>query len=148
MRLPRDLKEFIELLNSENVEYAIADGWALGYHGRPRYTQDLDLVVRRTPENAAKIERVLRRFGFASLALTADDFLVEDRVIQLGVAPHRIDILTTLTGVDSDEIWCAREPGDLDGLPVFFLSLATFIKNKRATGRKRDLADLDDLGES
>jgi len=148
MRLPLDLREFIGLLNSENVEYAIAGGWALGFYGRPRYTKDLDIVIRSTPENAARMEQVLRRFGFTSLGLKAADFLTADQIIQIGNAPQRIDILTTLTGVDPDELWSSRETGNLDGIAVFFVGRSVFIKNKRASGRPRDLADLDDLSES
>lgn len=147
MRLPRDLREFIELLNSESVEYAVAGGWALGYYGRPRHTQDLDIVVRSTPENAARLERVLQRFGFASFGPRAEDFLQEHKVVQLGFPPQRIDVLTGLTGVEAEELWTTRETGELDGLPVFFLARSIFVKNKRAVGRTRDLADLEDLGE-
>ena len=146
MRLPRDLKEFIELLNSEEVEYVIAGGWAFGFHARPRYTQDLDILVRATAENATRLERVITRFGFASLGLAASDFHVPGRVIQLGQAPNRIDLLTSLTGVAEDEVWQSRVSAELDGVPVFFLGRSTLIKNKRATGRTRDLADVEELG--
>src|SRR5579864_6778307 len=99
MRLQRDLREFIELLNSESVEYAIVGGWALGFHGRPRYTQDIDILIRTTPVNAARLEIAINRFGFSSLGLVAADFLVSGQVIQLGQPPKRIDLLTSLTGV-------------------------------------------------
>src|SRR5947209_3442788 len=115
MRLPRDLREFIELLNSQQVEYAIVGGWAFGFHARPRYTQDLDILVRATPENAARLERVVERFGFGSLGLAAGDFLVPGQVIQLGQPPNRIDLLTSLTGVEEDEVWQSRVPAELDG---------------------------------
>ena len=116
--------------------------------GRPRYTKDLDIVIRSTPENAARMEQVLRRIGFTSSGLKAADFLTADQIIQIGNAPQRIDILTTLTGVDPDELWSSREAGNLDGIAVFFVGRSVFIKNKRASGRPRDLADLDDLSES
>jgi hypothetical protein len=148
MRLQRDLREFIELLNSESVEFAIVGGWAFGFHARPRYTQDIDILVRTTEQNAVRLETAIRRFGFASLGLVASDFLGSERVIQLGQPPHRIDILTSLTGVTSDEIWNSVEAGDLDGVPVFFLAKHVLIKNKKATGRRRDLADVEELGDS
>jgi hypothetical protein len=98
-------------------------------------------------ENAGRVERVIGRFGFASLGLSANDFLVPGRVIQLGQSPHRIDLLTSLTGVEDDEIWQSRVAAELDGVPVFFLGRSTLIKNKRATGRSRDAADVEELGE-
>jgi hypothetical protein len=145
MRLPPDLKEFVELLNSEQVEYVIAGGWAFGFHARPRFTFDLDIFIRPTAENAARMVNVIRRFGFGSLGLAASDFLQTEQVVQLGQAPNRIDVLTSLTGVEQDEAWQTRQAGSLDGIPVFFLSRSTLIKNKRSTGRKRDQADLDEL---
>jgi len=146
MRLQRDLREFIELLNSESVEYAIVGGWALGFHGRPRYTQDIDILIRATPANAARLEIAIKRFGFGSLGLTANDFIAAGQVIQLGQPPNRIDLLTSLTGVTAEETWPSVEPGELDGIKVFFLGRAELIKNKKATDRPRDRADLEELG--
>jgi hypothetical protein len=148
MRLQRDLREFIELLNSESVEYAIVGGWALGFHGRPRYTQDIDILIRSTPLNASRLEIAIQRFGFGSLGLAARDFLASGQVVQLGQPPNRIDLLTSLTGVIAEEIWESLEPGELDGVPVFFLSRSLLIKNKKATGRPRDRADVEELGEN
>lgn len=99
MAVPKDLREFIESLNSHGVEYIVVGAHALAFHGRPRYTGDIDLLLRPTLENAARIERVLMEFGFASLWLKAADFLHPERIVQLGVAPNRIDLLTSLTGV-------------------------------------------------
>jgi hypothetical protein len=146
MRLQRDLREFIGLLNSESVEYAIVGGWALGFHGRPRYTQDIDILIRATPANAVRLEAAIDRFGFASLGLAAQDFLASGQVIQLGHPPNRIDLLTSLTGVSDAEIWESVERGELDGVPVFFIGRATLIKNKKATDRPRDRADVEELG--
>ena len=146
MRLQRDLRAFIESLNSESVEYAIVGGWALGFHGRPRYTQDIDILVRATPENAARVVIAIEKFGFGSLGLSAHDFLVSGQVIQLGQPSNRIDLLTSLTGLTAEEIWDSIEPGELDGVPVFFLGRSALIKNKKATGRPRDRADVEELG--
>lgn len=147
MRLQRDLKEFIGLLNSESVEYAIVGGWALGFHGRPRYTQDIDILIRATPDNAMRVKVAIDRFGFGSLGLTASDFLAPGQVIQLGHPPNRIDLLTSLTGLTAEEIWAATEPGELDGLLVRFLGRAALIKNKKATGRPQDRVDVEELGD-
>jgi hypothetical protein len=146
MRLPKDLREFVALLNSERVDYLIVGAFALAYHGAPRYTGDLDILVRCSEENARRIETALRAFGFASTGLKADDFLIPGQVIQLGVAPNRIDLLTSITGVGFEEAWAERQTAELDGLPVSFIGRAALIRNKKATARSRDLADVEALG--
>ena len=145
MVVPTDLREFIESLNSHGVEYLVVGAHALAFHGRPRYTGDIDLLLRPALENAARIERVLIEFSFASLGLKAADFLRPESIVQLGVAPNRIDLLTSLTGVTFDEAWDRRVPGELGGIPVAFLSREMLIKNKRATGRTQDAADVEAL---
>ncbi|MBZ5620640.1 MAG: nucleotidyltransferase [Acidobacteriia bacterium] len=147
MRLSKDLREFIESLNSHAVEYVIVGAYALAYHGSPRYTGDVDILIRPSAENADRLEGAIRKFGFGSLGLGADDFREPYQVIQLGHPPNRIDLLTGLTGVLFDEAWEGREPGDLDGIPVQFIGREAFLKNKRATGRLKDRADLEALGE-
>ncbi len=143
MRLQKDLREFIESLNSHGVEFVIVGGYALAYHGHPRYTRDIDILVRVSPENAVNVERALGGFGFGSLGLSSRDFLKPGQVIQLGHPPNRIDLLTSLSGVNSEEVWANRLPGDLDGLPVSFIDKQRFLLNKRAAGRPQDLADAD-----
>jgi hypothetical protein len=95
MDLPKDLKEFIESLNSNKVDYVIVGGYAQAFHGRPRFTGDIDVLVRPTRDNAARLRSALTQFGFAQLGLREEDFLAEGQVIQLGIAPNRIDILLT-----------------------------------------------------
>ncbi len=145
MRLPKDLREFIGLLNSHKVDYVLVGAYAMGYYARPRYTEDIDLLVRASPENAARLEGVIQAFGFHSLGLTAKDFQSEGRVVQLGLPPNRIDILTSITGVSFEEAWQGRVSGELDGQPVPFLSKDCLIRNKKATGRGKDLEDLKRL---
>ncbi|GAA5482544.1 nucleotidyltransferase [Haloferula sargassicola] len=142
MKLSPDLKEFIELLNSHKVEFLIVGAHALAFHGLPRYTRDVDFFIASTPENAAALANVIDAFGFASTRLKAADFLVPDSVIQLGVEPHRIDLLTGLSGIDWSEAWETKQSGTIGGLPVFFLSRENYIKNKLASGRPQDLADV------
>jgi len=117
MRLEKDLREFIALLNSNEVEYVIVGAFALAFHGRPRYTGDIDILVRPSPDNGAKLERAISVFGFSSVGLSAADFLAPDQVVQLGRAPNRIDILTSLTGVDFEEVWDQRVESEIDALP-------------------------------
>ena len=142
MPLPKDWRAFIESLNSSEVEYLIVGAVALAHHGFPRLTGDLDILVHNTPENAQRLERVLHSFGFGELGLRADDFVGAYQVIQLGVAPNRIDLLTSITGVSFDEAWRGRSVAELDGVTVSFIGRQELIRNKRATGRAQDLADV------
>jgi hypothetical protein len=143
--LEDDLREFIELLNALKVRYIVVGGFAVAYHGYPRYTADIDLFLERSPENAQGIVNAIRQFGFGDLGLSSEDFLQEDQVIQLGLAPNRIDLLTFLSGVDFQEAWATREQGEIAGLSVPMISKELLIKNKAASGRSQDLADLDHL---
>ena len=145
MRLNRDLREFLELLNSRRVEYVIVGAHCLAFHGRPRYTGDLDILIQPTAENATKLVELLHEFGFADAGFTRFDFTEAEQVIQLGRPPHRIDLLTTLTGVSTSEAFSSKLAAEIDGVPVFILSKEMLIRNKRAVGRPQDLADLDDL---
>lgn len=145
MKLQKDLKEFIELLNSQKVDYIVIGGHAVAFHGHPRFTGDIDFVVRPTRGNAGCLLRVLRAFGFSELTLSEDDFLRPDTVIQLGRSPNRIDLVTSISGVEFAEAWDGRTSGELGGLPVHFLGLEALLKNKRATGRDKDLVDIKKL---
>ena len=146
MNLEDDLREFVELLNALNVHYVVVGAFAVAHYGHPRYTGDLDLFIERTRENAERLVQVMEGFGFADLNLSADDFLQEDLVIQLGVPPNRIDLLTFLSGVDFEETWATREQADMGGVSVPVISKELLKRNKRATGRSQDLADLERLG--
>jgi hypothetical protein len=148
MPLPEDWRAFIESLNSNGVEYVIVGAVALAYHGFPRYTGDLDVLIRNSPQNAKRLESALAAFGFAALGLKAADFDEAYRVIQLGVPPNRIDLLTSITGVSFDEAWADRVEADVEGTPVNFISRQELIRNKRLTGRAQDKADLEALGAS
>jgi hypothetical protein len=145
MRLSNDWREFLELLNSRRVEYVIVGAHSLAFHGRPRYTGDLDILIRATPENAAIIADLLNEFGFAFSAFRAVDFTTPNQMIQLGRAPNRIDLLTTISGGTTDEAFATKLTAELDGIPVFVLGKDALVRNKRAVGRPQDLADLDVL---
>ena len=146
MPLHSDLREFIELLNSHRVEYIVVGGYALAFHGHPRYTGDIDILVRASPENAGRLEQVISAFGFADTGLGAKDFLGPDQIVQLGQPPNRVDLLTSITGVGFDEAWANRVSAELERLPVFFIGLDSLVKNKKVTGRTQDQADLEALG--
>ena len=145
MKLERDLREFIELLNAHEVRYLVVGAHAVAFHGRPRYTADIDFFVDSSPENAQRISDTLQEFGLVDIEVCSADFTASDLVIQLGVEPNRVDIMTSISGVQFDEAWKSRAAGELDGLPVQFISKELLKRNKAAVGRKQDLADLDYL---
>ena len=145
MCLSNGLREFLESLNSRGVDYVVVGAHSLAFHARPRYTGDLDILVRATHENAVKIVDLLNQFGFADTGFKESDFTKSEQLIQLGRPPNRIDLLISITGVPSDEAFATRIPAELDGIPVFVLSKNALIRNKRAVGRPQDLADLDTL---
>ena len=147
MKLPQDFREFLELFNAKGVEYMIVGSYALAYYGAPRYTGDIDLFVRRTEVNAQRIICALNEFGFAFSNLTWNDFVKDDTVIQLGVPPVRIDILTFLSGMDWDTAASHKVPDEIDGIPVFVIGREDYIVNKKASARAKDLADIEALGE-
>jgi hypothetical protein len=145
MEISRDFKEWLELLNANKVEYFVVGAHALAFHGFPRFTGDLDILVKPDKENARRLLKALGEFGFGSLQLTEDDFCGPDAVVQLGYPPVRIDILTTLTGVTWDQIQSGKSTGTLASVPVLYLGKQELILNKKTLGRKKDLADIEGL---
>lgn len=145
MQLNQDFKEFIELLNFHKVRYLVVGGYAVGFYGYPRYTGDIDIWIAISADNAAKVLAVLHDFGFGSLPIQAQDLLQEDLVLQLGQEPIRIDLLTSVTGIHFEECYPHATIAQLDGLEIYFVDLAHLKENKRATGRQKDLGDLENL---
>ncbi|MDP2981830.1 MAG: hypothetical protein Q8O92_00685 [Candidatus Latescibacter sp.] len=143
--LNQDFKEFIQLLNENRVEYLVVGGYAVGFHGHPRYTKDLDIWIKISQDNARKVLFVIGQFGFGSLGLTNEDFLIPGQIIQMGYLPVRIDIISTVDGVDFDECYKNKEEIEIDGTKVYFIDLENLKKNKKTTGRLQDLADLENL---
>jgi hypothetical protein len=143
--LSKDFKEFIELLNEDSVRYLVVGGYAVAFHGHPRYTKDLDVWIELSPDNANKILEALKKFGFGSLGLKTDDFLKRDQIIQLGYPPNRIDILTTLKDLQFEDCYKTRVEVKIQGLHIDFIDIENLKKNKRATGRPQDIADAENL---
>jgi predicted nucleotidyltransferase len=141
----QDFKEFLQALNENDVRYLVVGGYAVALHGYPRYTKDIDLWIERSPENARKIVQALDDFGFGSLGLKENDFLEPDMIIQLGYPPNRIDLITSLAGVDFVSCFSTRMVVEVEGLQVNFIDLENLKKNKKAVGRKQDLADVEHL---
>jgi hypothetical protein len=132
--IPNDFKELLVLLNAHKVEYLVCGAFALAHHGAPRFTGDLDVFIKPDRDNAERIVACLKDFGFESLGLQTADFIVPEQVIQLGVAPVRIDFLCTLTGITWQEAFEGKEQGVLGGIPVFYVGKETIRKNKKSTG--------------
>lgn len=143
--LNQDFREFIQSLNDNRVRYLVVGGYAVALHGHPRYTKDIDIWIEMSPENAANIINALEQFGFTSLGLRETDFLTPGQVIQLGQPPNRIDLLCSVSGVDFDACYESRVTVEIDGEHVNFISLEDLRKNKAASGRYQDLADLENL---
>ncbi|MBK7873890.1 MAG: hypothetical protein IPJ74_26165 [Saprospiraceae bacterium] len=145
MQLNQDFKEFIELLNFHKVRYLVVGGYAVGFYGYPRYTGDIDIWIAISADNAAKVLAVLHDFDFGSLPIQTQDLLQEDLVLQLGQEPIRIDLLTSVTGIHFEECYPHATIAQLNGLEIYFVDLAHLKENKRATGRQKDLGDLENL---
>jgi len=143
--LNQDFKEFFESLNANKVRYLVVGGYAIAFHGHPRYTKDIDVWIEMSPENAVRIVKALKDFGFGSLDLKVEDFLTPDQVIQLGYDPSRIDILTTIDGVDFSECYPKHMMVTVSGVEISVIDLENLKRNKKASGRLQDLADVEDL---
>ncbi len=143
--LSKDFKEFIELLNVYNVRYLVVGGYAVAFHGYPRYTKDLDVWIELSSENADSLIKALDEFGFESLGLKPEDFLEKDQIIQLGYPPNRIDILMTLKEIKFEDCYKSKVEIDIQGVKLKFIDIENLKKNKRATGRPQDLADAENL---
>jgi predicted nucleotidyltransferase len=143
--LNQDFKEFIRSLNDNGVKYLVVGGYAVAFHGHPRYTNDLDVWVEVSLKNAERLVKAIRDFGFDSLGLAVDDFMVADQVIQLGYPPNRIDLIAEVDGIKFEDCYPSRVKIDIDHVRVEFIDLENLKKNKKASGRHQDLADLENL---
>lgn len=142
-----DFRDLLASLNSHGVEYVIVGGYALAFHGAPRFTGGLDIHVRPDPENAERVLRALADLGCRFPDLDVDDFQDPNKIVQLGVPPVRVDLMTSITGVSWDDADAGKAGGTYGDVPVFFLGREQYVANKRALGRMKDLADLEALGE-
>lgn len=148
MKVEKDFKEFIESLNRNSVRYLIVGSFALSYYAEPRYTKDIDILVDSTTANAERLMTAIRDFGFSDIELSSRDFLEPDQIIQLGVAPVRIDLLTSLKGIHFAGAWDRRTIGQYGEIPAFYISKQDLIDHKKLVGRKQDLADIEKLTKS
>jgi len=147
MDVQKDFRELLALFNEHKVEYVIVGGYALAFQGAPRYTGDIDILIHPDTANAHRILAALDEFGFGSVDLKAADFQKQGNVIQLGVPPVRVDIITSLTGISWEDACAGKAHGKYGDISVHYIGREQFIANKRAVGRKKDLADIEALGE-
>jgi hypothetical protein len=145
MAMNQDFREFIQSLNDNKVRYLVIGGYAVAFHGYPRYTKDLDIWIEPSSENAANLVKALDQFGFGSLNLQISDFLAPDQVIQLGYPPNRIDLITTPSGVTFEDCFASKNKVIIEDLELNFIDLENLKQNKKASGRLQDLADLENL---
>ncbi len=145
INLPPDFKEFLRLLNAQQVEYLLIGGYAVAYHGYPRATADMDIWIAAHPRNAERVVAALKEFGFDLPELSPELFLKEGQIIRMGVPPVRIEIATGISGVSFERCYAARVVDVLDEVEVNLISLADLKVNKKAAGRHRDLDDLEHL---
>jgi hypothetical protein len=146
VKIHPDFNGFVAALNKNHVEYVIVGSFALAFLGCPRATGDIDFWIRPTPSNAKNLLKALKDFGFGKLNISEDDVL-SGNIIQLGYPPVRIDLISVLAGLTPEEIWEGRQKGKFGDHDAHYISRENYIKNKRALGRHKDLADLERLGE-
>jgi hypothetical protein len=145
MVINKDFKEFIQSLNKNNVRYLVVGGYAVAFHGHPRYTKDLDLWIWVNKENANNLIQSLKDFGFDSPDLKPEDFLTPGYVVQLGYPPNRIDLLTEVKGVNFETCYESKVQFKIENTIIYFIDIESLKKNKKAVGRHQDLADLENL---
>lgn len=145
IHLPNDFKEFLKLLNEKKVEYLLIGGYAVGYYGYPRATADMDIWIAINRENAEKVVSVLEQFGFNVPDLKAELFLKEWQIIRLGLPPIRIEITTSISGVNFEDCYKNKIEDEIDGVKINLISLTHLKINKKASGRHQDLADIEKL---
>jgi predicted nucleotidyltransferase len=145
LELPADFKDFLRLLNSHRIRYLLVGGYAVGYHGYPRPTADMDVWIAIDPENAKRMVDVFHEFGYRADDMTEDLFLAEEQITRMGVPPMRLEVFTTLSGVEFEGCFRRRVSGFIDGVPVKLVSLDDLLQNKQASGRLKDLTDIEQL---
>ena len=145
IELPPDFKEFLRLLNCHNADYLVIGDFAVGFHGYPRSTSDIDIWISKTPENVIRVVAAIREFGFDTPNLTPELFLQQRKIVRMGHPPVRIEVMNEIDGVTFDECRVDRVKTEFDGIPVNIIGLADLRRNKTASARPKDLDDLQQL---
>lgn len=146
MHIHIDFEEFLKFLKEENAEFVIIGGYAVAFHGYVRATNDMDLYFRATDKNIVRIRRALKKFGLQTTAKQAKEFADPKSIIRMGIPPVRLELINNISGLSFDEVWKHRISGEYGTVAVNYMSLADLLRNKKASGRPKDLADFDELG--
>ncbi|MCC6465981.1 MAG: hypothetical protein IT463_11635 [Planctomycetes bacterium] len=148
MRIQNDFREFLRLLKAHNVEFVILGGYAVAFHGYVRNTQDLDILFHPNAHGVQGVLAALREFGFPAGSVTAEELAQPGNVIRMGIPPVRIELMNSVSGVTFDEVWSGRIAGDYGDIPVAYIGRTELLRNKRAAGRPKDLADVEELSRA
>jgi predicted nucleotidyltransferase len=146
MNIHRDFEEFLKYLKDENAEFVIVGGYAVAFHGYVRATNDMDLFFRATDKNIFRIRNALKKFGLETTLEQVKEFTDPGSIIRMGIPPVRLELINNISGLSFDEVWEHRISGDYGAVPVYYISLEDLLKNKKESGRPKDLADFDELG--
>jgi len=146
MNIQDDFKEFLRLLKKNNVEFVIVGGYAVAFHGYIRTTNDMDIFFRNASENINNIENALIDFGFTKGSFNLDEFYDPGSIIRMGIPPVRIEMINTISGLTFDQVWKNKVSGNYGDIQIFYIGFNELIKNKKASGRPKDLLDIDELG--
>jgi hypothetical protein len=147
MDFHQDFRDLCSLLNARGIEYLIIGGYAVAFHGSPRFTADLDILVHPSAEQVSRTLDALKEFGFPTQDLSPEYLLTQEKILQLGRVPMQVHVMTNITGVSWKTAWASRQPGKYGDVAVLFIGREALITNKRAAGRAKDLADVEALGE-
>jgi len=142
MIVQKDFADLCSLLSATKVDYLVVGGYAVAFHGAPRFTGDLDLLIRPDPDHVARMLDALTRFGFPAAGVAPEYLLEQKKILQLGRIPVQIHLMTCITGLDWDSAWASREAGSYADVPLFYIGRSALLANKRAAGRPKDLADV------
>ncbi len=143
--IPQEFKEFLQLLNQHNVDYILLGGFAVCYHGYPRTTNDIDIWISFKKENIEKVRLVLKDFGFGLPEIYKDEFWEYGKIIRMGQPPLRIELISVASGIEFDNCFSQCVQEEIDGIPINIISIEHLKINKKASGRKKDLNDLENL---
>ena len=146
MDFHQDFADLCSFLNARGIEYLIIGGYAVAFHGAPRFTGDLDILIHPSAEEVSRALDALKEFGFPTQDLNADYLLAHEKILQLGRVPVQIHVMTNISGLSWSAAWKSRQSGKYGDVAVFFIGREALMANKRAAGRAKDLADIEALG--
>ena len=146
MNIHKDFEEFLKYLTDEKVEFVIIGGYAVAFHGYVRATNDMDLFFKNSNKNILKIRNALTKFGISTSDSDADEFKKSDTILRIGNPPVRIEMSNSISGIEFDDVWEHKIKDRYGDVTVYYISLYDLLKNKKTSGRPKDLADYDELG--